>query len=361
MSQERSIGAFGLSLLIHSAIFLGLVFAGDHFLRGSSEKPEPAVEFDTANTGTTEAEGDSSSTPVVAGREPSVPAPTVPVAETAKPLPAPAPAPAPVKTKAVVAATPAAATPTPAPVPAPAPAPQQKVKKAKVAPTAVAQPKTEEESDSSTEAKAVVAAPVNTPPESVNSAVEQQKEKAPPVTAAVAPIAEPLDKTETETPPQKSAPVAATGREEMANRNPVAGGTATAGTAAAAGAARDSGSGEPAGNSELGRSYLGLKQRPGNHAPAYPAEARLEQRQGQVDLSYYVTPEGDVRDVRIIRSSGHADLDQQAASAVEKFKYVPGQEGWTEHPVNFSLKGPAQPRALRLRTSQNVPAETGGQ
>ncbi len=107
------------------------------------------------------------------------------------------------------------------------------------------------------------------------------------------------------------------------------------------------------GNGGVGRSYLDLKQQPGNRPPQYPSEARLEKRQGQVQLAYYVTAEGTVRDVKILKSSGFADLDQQAASAVEKYKYVPGQEGWAEHPVNFTLKGPAEAAPSRLRTSQN--------
>jgi TonB family protein len=102
------------------------------------------------------------------------------------------------------------------------------------------------------------------------------------------------------------------------------------------------------------RSYTDLRQQPGNRPPAYPSDARREQRQGTVDLVYYVTPEGSVRDVHLVKSSGSADLDQSAMTAVEKYRYYPGQEGWTEHPVNFVLKGPAQAAPTRLRTSQNT-------
>lgn len=134
--------------------------------------------------------------------------------------------------------------------------------------------------------------------------------------------------------------------------------TPTAGAVAAGGTAGKDQNKSAAG--EFGRSYLDLKQMPGNRAPAYPDDARRENRQGEVELVYYVTPEGGVRDVRIIRSSGHADLDQSAVSAVEKYQYFPGQEGWTEHPVHFELKGTSQQVPSRLRTSQGPRRNTNG-
>lgn len=98
------------------------------------------------------------------------------------------------------------------------------------------------------------------------------------------------------------------------------------------------------------RSYLDLKQRPGNVPPQYPTTARRNGWQGNVILNYYVNADGTVRDVKIAQSSGVEMLDQEAVQAVSKYRYVPGQEGTVEHPVIFSLKGPAKPMPTRLRT-----------
>jgi len=99
-------------------------------------------------------------------------------------------------------------------------------------------------------------------------------------------------------------------------------------------------------------SYLNLKQAQGNKSPNYPLQARKELRQGQVELLYRVTKEGRVTDVQIATSSGHKDLDQEAARAVAQFKFIPGQEGWARHPVAFALKGQAATLPSRLRSAQ---------
>lgn len=111
------------------------------------------------------------------------------------------------------------------------------------------------------------------------------------------------------------------------------------------------GSGVAAAAGEELRSYLDLKQQAGNRAPQYPDLARRRGDQGEVVLNYFVTSQGAVKDVRIAKSSGSRDLDQEALKAVSRYRYVPGQEGWTEHPVMFSLKGSAVPQASRLRTA----------
>lgn len=103
--------------------------------------------------------------------------------------------------------------------------------------------------------------------------------------------------------------------------------------------------------SQTAVSYTQLKQVPGNQPPAYPIKARQENRQGQVDLVYRVTREGKVEDVRVEKSSGHKDLDQEAITAVSKFKFVPEQEGWAYHPINFALKGQSTTIPGRLRTA----------
>lgn len=98
-------------------------------------------------------------------------------------------------------------------------------------------------------------------------------------------------------------------------------------------------------------SYLTLKQMSGNKAPSYPMSARLQKRQGEVGLLYRVTNSGAVADVQITKSSGHADLDQAAVQAIAKFKFVPGQEGWARHPVQFALKGSSESMPSKLRSA----------
>jgi periplasmic protein TonB len=99
-------------------------------------------------------------------------------------------------------------------------------------------------------------------------------------------------------------------------------------------------------------SYLDLKQATGNKSPSYPMSARREARQGQVELVYRVTKEGIVSDLQIAKSSGHKDLDQEAARAVAQFRFVPGQEGWARHPVAFTLKGESALAPSKLRSAQ---------
>jgi len=79
--------------------------------------------------------------------------------------------------------------------------------------------------------------------------------------------------------------------------------------------------------------------------------ARRNGWQGQVLLNYFVTEKGTVRDVRLAQSSGFPELDREAVRAVSLYRYVPGQEGWTAHPVIFSLKGNAVSQPSRLRTA----------
>lgn len=97
-------------------------------------------------------------------------------------------------------------------------------------------------------------------------------------------------------------------------------------------------------------SYLQLKQLPGNKGPVYPLNARLQKRQGQVELLYKVTKEGRVTDIQVAKSSGYKDLDDAAMKAIAKFRFQPGQEGWARHPVRFALKGSGETLPSRLRT-----------
>ncbi|MEO0335601.1 MAG: energy transducer TonB, partial [Pseudomonadota bacterium] len=97
------------------------------------------------------------------------------------------------------------------------------------------------------------------------------------------------------------------------------------------------------------RDYRDIVQLPGNIPPRYPTNARRNRQEGMVKLAYYVNSDGSVRDVRITQSSGYQMLDQEAVSAVEKYRYKPGQAGWALHPVSFQLKGQEEAAFGRLR------------
>lgn len=101
------------------------------------------------------------------------------------------------------------------------------------------------------------------------------------------------------------------------------------------------------------QSYLELKQIPGNRPPVYPRELRLKKEQGSGQLVYYVTRDGQVSDLRLTKSTGSPKLDQAAVAAFSKYKFIPGQEGYTVHNFEFSLRGPETTEAGRLRTSMN--------
>ncbi len=96
--------------------------------------------------------------------------------------------------------------------------------------------------------------------------------------------------------------------------------------------------------------YTDLRQNSGNQPPVYPLEARRNHREGEVELLYQVTSEGRVTNLKVSRSSGHEDLDQAAVKAISKYKFIPGQEGWAKHPVQFSLTGQTATLPSRLRT-----------
>lgn len=98
--------------------------------------------------------------------------------------------------------------------------------------------------------------------------------------------------------------------------------------------------------------FTELKQMKGNKPPSFPLSARKEKREGEVELLYKVTKDGQVADVTLAKSSGYEDLDEEAIKAVSRFRFVPGQEGWAKHPVRFSLKGDAEALPSRLRTTK---------
>jgi TonB family protein len=102
---------------------------------------------------------------------------------------------------------------------------------------------------------------------------------------------------------------------------------------------------------QVTQNYLELRQLPGNKAPNYTSDMRLKQLQGRGQLVYFVTKNGQVGDIRLVKSTGSSELDNAAVDAFKKYKFVPGQEGYTLHEFEFVLKGPAEANRARLRTS----------
>lgn len=61
--------------------------------------------------------------------------------------------------------------------------------------------------------------------------------------------------------------------------------------------------------------------------PDYPRGARQRGEQGDVALEVDVNEAGTVDDVRVVASSGFAELDAAAVAAVRKARFVPGRFG----------------------------------
>lgn len=81
-------------------------------------------------------------------------------------------------------------------------------------------------------------------------------------------------------------------------------------------------------------------------APIYPPRARRAGLQGEVVLRIRVGADGLPREVRVIRSSGHAELDRAAQRQVmARWRFEAPQvdgrsiEAWGDVPVRFSLSG----------------------
>ena len=248
--------------------------------------------------------------------------PGVETAQEVAPVPpATAPVPEPVKAAPVVKATP--------------PAPKKQTVAKKAAPTPTKQATIVEKTDEPTEKIEEAAAPSQAATEELTPEIQNMDEVAKEEAAPVAPVAAIAAKDE-DAKTEATSPEATAPGPETQDGGDLGKGGATQAAAVA---------------------YTDLKQAKGNTNPVYPLKARKEQRQGQVELVYRVTKDGKVADVQIAKSSGHADLDQAAVRAVSKFKFVPSQEGWAYHPVNFALKGDSAPLPSRLRTAGSEGAE----
>jgi len=85
-----------------------------------------------------------------------------------------------------------------------------------------------------------------------------------------------------------------------------------------------------------------------NPLPPYPGSARRMGMEGVVLLEVIVAPDGRAREVRVLRSSGHALLDEAAVSTVRThWRFIPARrdgvpvESRAEVPIRFRLTGDA--------------------
>jgi periplasmic protein TonB len=324
MSQRNSsVGFIGLSAFLHGALLLGLIVVPT-FKLWPGEKPETVeITMDSGDAGQIAAPVAVAAAPTQAAAVASAPAAPAPTVSAPTPH-APAPKKAKAAKRIIEVAMPAKAPKQSAP-------PEQEI-------TSVVEDQTQapDTEISSQDLKPVEPTPETPPaaeqlpspePEQPVARLSETKE-------AISNAETANDKGTTDAPSKsevESVPSTTTGTSSPSSQN-----------------SSSSGSGS---SPEDARSYLDLKQASGNPSPNYPMIARRQGRQGQVLLSYFVTAKGQVRDAKIVQSSGFADLDKSALQAISQFRYVAGQEGWTSHPVVFSLKGPEAPQPSRLRTA----------
>lgn len=80
-----------------------------------------------------------------------------------------------------------------------------------------------------------------------------------------------------------------------------------------------------------------------NPAPQYPNVSRRLGEQGRVLFDVYILPDGNVGEIKLKASSGHARLDEAALQAVRHWRYVPAKRGdtpipfWYVQPIVFSI------------------------
>lgn len=98
-----------------------------------------------------------------------------------------------------------------------------------------------------------------------------------------------------------------------------------------------------------------LRQMPGNPVPLYEADERLRGDKGLVVFQAFVTQEGRLNDFKLVKSTGHRNLDAKTLKALKQWKFYPGQEGRVELPFDWNLKGGAQemPAFLRRKVGQS--------
>lgn len=100
------------------------------------------------------------------------------------------------------------------------------------------------------------------------------------------------------------------------------------------------------------QNFLELRQAAGNKPPSYTKDMRVRRLEGRGQLVYFVNKQGAVTDLRLSQTTGSPELDQAAVDAFRRYKFVPGQEGYTVHNFEFRLTGPAQSADGLLRATK---------
>jgi TonB family protein len=82
--------------------------------------------------------------------------------------------------------------------------------------------------------------------------------------------------------------------------------------------------------------------------PSYPKSALKDEKQGAATFSFLIGIDGNVKEARIMQSSGHAELDQAALEALRVCKFIPSQvdgvftELWAPVKYVWTLSDPAK-------------------
>ncbi|HNQ35937.1 MAG TPA: energy transducer TonB [bacterium] len=74
--------------------------------------------------------------------------------------------------------------------------------------------------------------------------------------------------------------------------------------------------------------------------PRYPNWARERGVEAYLELKFWVEPNGSVRDVEILKSSGYPDLDLVAVGTIGRWRFEaePVQANWAILPLRFQLR-----------------------
>ena len=73
---------------------------------------------------------------------------------------------------------------------------------------------------------------------------------------------------------------------------------------------------------------------------SYPYEARRSRKAGTGVFRLYVNPDGRVKTVGVMRSTGHAELDLAAAAGLYHCLAKPGGRREVDIPVTFTMTRP---------------------
>lgn len=87
------------------------------------------------------------------------------------------------------------------------------------------------------------------------------------------------------------------------------------------------------------KAKLGTKQQ-----PEYPEIAQQNNWEGRVLLSAYIKEDGSIGEVKVVKSSGHGELDEAAIAALRGWRFEPAKRGdvaqgsWVRVPFTFTLQ-----------------------